>query len=240
MEGAEKLILLVGMGAEQMSLALVQLDLGCLDGSGSAPLLCDHGSNFSMHVMIALELSCDSPVFLGPGVVVHGCVCRVIGEAFKEPMGELPLFIDGDALWGEEFMLVDGLIDADGAQAIQSVQFDEWGEYMHGVAAIRNGDEEVENIPFIFFIAFRCSTLLLPLLVPLVGVFLPVLVSGFQVSCMHLMLCQVFSSLLEYFKLFLIVAANFLILSCNSCQSLRDEEEFLPCRCPMSFKSGAH
>ena len=61
----EELVLLIGMGAKQVSLALVQLDLGCLDGSGHAPLLCDHGGNFSVGLMVALKLSCDSPVFLG-------------------------------------------------------------------------------------------------------------------------------------------------------------------------------
>ena len=101
MEGAEELVLLVGMGAKQASLALVQLDLGGLDGSGHTPLLCNQGSNFSMHVMVPLELSCDSPVLLGSGVVVHGGVHGVIGEAFKEPMGKLPFFVDGDALRGE-------------------------------------------------------------------------------------------------------------------------------------------
>ena len=95
------MVSLIGMGAKQVSLALIQLDLGCLDGSGHAPLLCNHGSNFSMHVMIALELSCDSPVFLGSGVVVHGSVHGVIGEASEEPMGELPFFLNGDVLWRE-------------------------------------------------------------------------------------------------------------------------------------------
>ena len=64
MEGAEQLILLVGLGAEQVMLGLVQLDLSCLDGSGHTPLLCDHGGKFSVHIRILLELSCDSPVFL--------------------------------------------------------------------------------------------------------------------------------------------------------------------------------
>ena len=118
MEGAEQLVLLVGMGAEQASLALVQLDLSCLNGSSHAPFLCNHGGNFSMCVMIALELSCNSPVFLGSGIVVHCCVHGVIGEASKEPVGELPFFLDGDALWWEEFMLIDGLINADGTQAV--------------------------------------------------------------------------------------------------------------------------
>ena len=66
MKGAEQLVSLVGMGAKQALLALAQLDLSCLDGSSHAPLLCNHGGNFSVHIVISLELSCDSPVFLGP------------------------------------------------------------------------------------------------------------------------------------------------------------------------------
>ena len=118
MEGTEKLILLVCVGAEQMLLALIQLDLSCLDGSGHAPLLCDHGSNFSVHVMVPLELSCNSPVFLGPGEIVHGHVHGVVGEAFKEPVGKLPFFFDGNALRGKEFMSIDGLVNAGGAQTV--------------------------------------------------------------------------------------------------------------------------
>ena len=57
MEGAEELVLLVGVGAEQALLALVQLDLGSFNGSGHAPLLCNQGGNFSMHVMVPLELA---------------------------------------------------------------------------------------------------------------------------------------------------------------------------------------
>ena len=65
MEGAEELVPFVGVETKEASLALVQLDLSCLDGSSHAPLLCDQGSNFSMCLMVSLELSCDSPVFLG-------------------------------------------------------------------------------------------------------------------------------------------------------------------------------
>ena len=65
MEGAEELVLLIGMGPEEASLALVQLDLSCLNGSGHAPLLCNQGGNFSVHLVVLLELSCDPPVFLG-------------------------------------------------------------------------------------------------------------------------------------------------------------------------------
>ena len=64
-QGAEELVPLIGMRAEEVALALVQLDLGCFNGSGHTPLLCDQGGNFSVHVMILLELSFDSPVLLG-------------------------------------------------------------------------------------------------------------------------------------------------------------------------------
>ena len=101
MEGVEELVPLIGMGAKQASLTLVQLQLGRFDGSSHTPLLCDQGSNFSMGLMIPLELSCDSPVFLGTGIVIHHSIGGVIGERVEEPMGELPLFIDGDVLWWE-------------------------------------------------------------------------------------------------------------------------------------------
>ena len=230
MEGTEELVLLVGMGAKQASLALVQLDLSCLNGSGHAPLLCDHGSNFSVCVVISLELSCDSPVFLGPGVVVHCSVHGFVGEALEEPVRELPLFFNGDALRGEELMLVDGFIDADGAQAVEPVQFDVQGEDMHGVVSIRDRDEEIKDISFVFLVTFWPLTFSLPVGIPLVRIFLPVFISRFQVSHMCFTLCQILSSLLEYFELFLIVTAGFLIFSCNSCQSLHDEEELLSSR----------
>ena len=75
MKGAEELVLLVGIGAKQSLLALVQLELGGFKGSGHAPLLCDQGGNFIVHVIIPLELSCNAPVLLGSGIIVHGCVC---------------------------------------------------------------------------------------------------------------------------------------------------------------------
>ena len=236
----EELVLLIGMGAEQLSLALVQLDLACLDGSSHAPLLCDQGSNFSVRVMVLLELSCDSPVFLGSGIVVHDGVHGVVGEAFKEPMGELPLFVDGDALRGKELVLVDRLIDADGAQTVQPIQFDIGGKDMHGVIAVSNWDEEVEDIAFVFLITLWSLSLPFPGSIPLLSVFLPVLIGCFQVSCMRLMLGQLVSSLLECFELPLIVMADFLIFLCNSCQPLCDEKELFSTQRPVSLKSSAH
>ena len=222
-----------------MSLTLVQLDLGHLDGSSHTPLLCDQGGNFSVHVMVLLELSCDPPIFLSLGVVVHGRVHGVICKPFKEPMREFPLLIDGDMLWGKEFVPVDGLVDADSAQAVEPVHFDVGGKDMHGVIAIRDWDEEIKDVAFIFLILLRCLSSSFPFCIPSVGIFLPMFIGFFQVSCMHLMLCQIIASLFEGLELFLIVVAD-LIFSHNSCQSLCDEEEFLPTWCPVSFKSGTH
>ena len=240
MKGAEELVLLICMGAEEALLALVQLDLSCFDGSSHAPLLCDHGGNFSVCVMIALELSCDSPVFLGPGIVVHCSVCGVVDEALKEPVREFSLFIDSDVLQGKEFVLVDGLINAGSAQAVQPIQLDIGGEDMHDMVAIRDWDEEIKDVSFVFFISFWHLPSPLPFHISPVSVFCPVLVGFFQMSRMCLMLCQIITPLFEYFELFLIVMANFLIFLHNSSQSLHDEEELLPAWCPVSFESSTH
>ena len=221
-------------------MALVQLHLGSFDGSSHAPLLYDQGSNFSVHVIIPLELSCDSPVLLGSGIIVHGNVCGVIGEGFEEPVGKFPFFVDGNALRWEQLVLVDGFVDANGAQAVQPILFDVGGKDMDGVIAVSDWDKEIKDVSFILFIPLWPSCLPIPVSEPFVIVCLPVLVCFFQVSCMHLTLCQILSSLAEYFQLFLIVVADFLILSCNSCQSLCNEEEFFSSRGAVSFEGSAH
>ena len=101
MKGVEELVPLVGMKAEEALLALFQLLLEGLNGSGQALVLCDQGGSVSMCVMVWLELSCNSPVLLGLQVVGHGCVSGVAAEQLKEPVRELPLFINSDALRGE-------------------------------------------------------------------------------------------------------------------------------------------
>ena len=111
---------------------------------------------------------------------------------------------------------------------------------MHGVVTIGDRDEEVEDVPFILLISFWRLSSPFPFCVSPVSVFCPVFVGFFQASHMHLTFCQVFASLFECFKLFFKVAADLLIFSHNSCQSLCDEEEFLPALCPVSFKSGTH
>ena len=155
-------------------------------------------------------------------------------------MREVSLLVDGDALGWEKLMPVDGLVNTDSAQAVEAIQFDVRGKDMHGVVTIRDRDEEIEDVSFILLISLRCSSSPIPLLIPLVGVFSPMLVGFFHVSCVHLAPCQIFTLLLEYFELFLIVTSDFLIFVHNSSQSLCNEEEFLSSWGSVSFESSMH
>ena len=155
-------------------------------------------------------------------------------------MGELPLFFDGDSLGQEEFVPVDGLVDTDGTQAVEAIQLDIGGEDVHGVVTVRDWDEKIKDVSFVFFIPLRGLPSSLPLCIPLVSVFGPVFVSFLQVSHICLTLCQIVPLFFEHFELFLIVAADFLILVRNSSQSMGNEEELLPPWVSMSFKSGVH
>ena len=155
-------------------------------------------------------------------------------------MRELSLFFNGDSLGWEEFVPVDGLVNANSAQAVKAIQFDVGGKDMHGVIAVRDWNEKVEDIAFIFLVSLRCLSSSFPLRVPSVSVLCPVFVGFFHASRVHLMLCQILAPLLEYLKLFLIVTADFLIFLHNSSQSMHDEDEFLRSRGPVSFKSGTH
>ena len=137
-------------------------------------------------------------------------------------------------------MLVDRLIDANGAQAVQSVKLDIGGKDMDGVITISDWDEEIEDVSFVFLIPFWSLCLPFPVSVPPIGVCFPVFVGCFQMSHMCLMLCQILSLLVEYLQLFLKVVANFLILLHNSCQPLHDEEKFFPSGGTMSFESSTH
>ena len=111
---------------------------------------------------------------------------------------------------------------------------------MHGVVTVGDGDEEVEDVPFVLLISFWCLSSPLPFHVPPISVFCPVFVGFFQASCMCLTLCQIIASLFEGLKLFLRVVTDFLIFLCNSHQSLHDEEKFLSTGCPVSFESSTH
>ena len=155
-------------------------------------------------------------------------------------MREFSLFFDGDLLGWKELVLVDRLVNTNGAQAVETVQFDVGGKNMHGVVTIGDWDEEVKDVSFILLVPLRGLSSSLPLCVPLVCIFGPVFVGFFQASCVRLMLCQIITSLFENLKLFLVVMANFLIFAHNSGQSMCDEEEFLPPWVPISFKSSVH
>ena len=135
MESAKELVPLIGMGAKEALLALLQLQLEGFNGSSQAPLLCNHAGNVIVHVMIPLELSCNSPVFLGLQAVDHHSVGGVTAEQVKEPMGEFPLFVNGDAFGSKQLLSVDQLTDAGGAQAVQAIMLDESGKNMYGIVA---------------------------------------------------------------------------------------------------------
>ena len=155
-------------------------------------------------------------------------------------MREFSLFFNGDALGRKELMPVDGLIDTSGAQAVEAIQLDVGGEDVHGVVTIGDRDEEIKDVSLVFLVPLGCSSFPLPFLIPPVSVFGPMLVGFFHVSHVRLAFFQIVASLLEDLELLLIVMADFLIFACNSCQSMCDEEEFLPSRVPMSFESGVH
>ena len=51
-------------------------------------------------------------------------------------MREFSLFIDGDALGREEFMPINGLVNAGSAQEIEAVQLDVGGKDVHGMVTV--------------------------------------------------------------------------------------------------------
>ena len=65
MEGTKELVSFVGMGTEEALLALPQLLLEGLNGSGQALLLCNQAGNVIICVIVLLELRCNSTVLLG-------------------------------------------------------------------------------------------------------------------------------------------------------------------------------
>ena len=240
MEGMEELIPLIGIGAEEALLALVQLLLEGFNGSGQALLLCNQAGNVIMHVMVPLELSCNSPVFLGLQVVDHHGVGRVIAEGVKKPVGKLSLFVNGDMLGSKQLLSVDWLTDAGGAQTVQAIVFDERGKNMYGMVAVSDWDEEIGDVTFILFVPLWTPVLLVPISKPLVIVCLPMFIGFFKVSCICLTFCQSFPLLLEYLQLFMVALTDFFVLLHNSCQSLGNMEEFFLAGRAVSFKSSAY
>src|SRR5580692_2949944 len=75
-------------------------------------------------IEIMAELSSDSlvPHVEGPG---DDCVMAGwVSNGIEEPLGILPIFVNGEALRGKELLAVDGLIHAICAQAVLSIKFD--------------------------------------------------------------------------------------------------------------------
>ena len=137
-------------------------------------------------------------------------------------------------------MPVDRLTDTSGAQAVQPIMFDEGGKDMYGVVAISDWDEEIRDVTFIFLIPLWSLLLLVPVAESLVIVCLPVFIGFFKASHVCLVLSQSLSVLPEYFQLFVIAAADLLVLSHNSCQSLGNMEEFFSAWGAVSFESSTH
>ena len=155
-------------------------------------------------------------------------------------MGKFPFLVDSDTLRWEQLMLIDGLVNANSSQTVQSFLFDIGGNDMDGVITVSDWDEEVEDISFIFLIPLWSLCLPVPVGIPPISVSFPVLIGFFQPSHMCLTLCQILPLLLEYFQLSLVVLADFLILVHNSSQSLCNEEEFFPFGGAVPFESSAH
>ena len=240
MEGVKELVLFICMGAEEASLALFLLKVEGLNGSGQALLLCDQAGNVIVHVLEPLELSCNSPILLGPWIVVHGSIGGILGEQVEEPVRELPFFIDGDVLRSKQLLAADWLTDTGSAQAVQAIVLDEGGKDMYGVISISDWEEEIWDVAFILFIPLWPLLLLVPVSKPFVVVCLPVFIGFLKTSCICLVLCQSLSSLLEYSQLFMVVTTDFFILSHNSCQSLGDVEEFFPAGGAVPFESSTY
>src|SRR5580692_4110255 len=234
----ENSVALVRMRADDASAALFLLILQGVDVGFKAVKLPLQGGEVVDCVKIASELSGGSPVphLEGPG---DDCVvARGIGDGVEEPLGVVPVFVDGEALRGEEFLTVDGLVLAIRAQAVLSVKLDEGGEDVDGMGAVSNRNKEVGDVPFVLLISLR-----LPLVIGvfpefLIAVRLPVLVGFFQASRVLLTLCQSVCSFFEGSELGAVGLGIDLILSCNSSQSSGNEDEFFPAGA-MSLESGA-
>src|SRR5580692_2474777 len=189
-------------------------------------------------VKVAAELSGDSPVPHVEGPGDDGVVARQVGDGIEKPLGVLPVFVDGKALRGKEFLAIDGLVLTVRAQAVLSVEFDVWGKDVDGMGAVSNRNKEVADTPFILLVSLR-----LPLVVGvfpelLVTVCLPMLVGFFKTSRVLFTLCQSVCSFFKGGELGAVGLGVGLVLASNSSQSSGDEDELLPAGA-MSFESGA-
>ena len=172
------------------------------------------------------ELSCDSPVPMLQGVGLHCIIAGGIAQHVKEPLGVLPLFVNGETLQCKEFLSVNWFPFSSCPKAVLPIKEDVGCEDINGVGAISDWKVKIGYFPFIFFeILGDVGELIIN--EPLVTIFFPVEVGCLQDSCMCLALCQSFSLLSEYFKLFAVLLGVVLILSHNSIQSLCDEEELV-------------
>src|SRR5580692_1107942 len=234
----ENSVALVRMRADDASAALFLLILQGVDMGFKAVELPLQGGEVVDCVKIASELSGDSPVphLEGPG---DDCVVtRGVGDGVEEPLGVVPVFVNGEALRGEELLAVDGLVFAIRAQAVLSVKLDEGGKDVDGMGAVSNWNKEVSDVPFILLISLR-----LPLVIGvfpefLVAVRLPVLVGFFKTSRVLFTLCQSICSFFEGGELSAVSLGVGLVLLRNSSQSSGDEDKLFSAGA-VSFESSA-
>jgi hypothetical protein len=182
-------VALVGVRSEDALTALFLLMLEGINVGFEAVKLPLQGSEIIGCIKVAVELSSNSPVphVEGPG---DDCVmARWVGNGIKEPLGVLPVFVDGEALRGEELMAVDRLVHAVHAQAVLSIKLDIGGKDMDGVGTVSNWNKEVGDAPFILLVSLRLPLAIGVFLELLIVVRLPVLVGFFKTSHVLFTLC---------------------------------------------------
>jgi hypothetical protein len=153
-------------------------------------------------------------------------------------LGVLPIFVNGEAFGGKEFVAVNGLVHTVRAQAVLSFKFDVGGEDMDGVGTVSNWNKEVGDAPFILLVSLRLPLVVSVFLEFLVMVRFSILVGFFQVSCVLFMLCQSISSFFKGGELCVVGLGVGLVLSSNSSQSSCNEDKLFPAG-TVSFESGA-
>src|SRR5580692_5636474 len=103
-------ITFVGVRPNDVPAALFFLVLQGVDVSPEAVEFPLQGGEVIDGVKVMAELSSDSPVphVKGPG---DDCVvARWVGDGIEEPLGILPILVNGVALGGEKLLAIDGFV----------------------------------------------------------------------------------------------------------------------------------
>src|SRR5580692_12765699 len=163
-------VALVSMRADDASVALLFLVLQGVDMGPEAVEFPLQGGEVVDGIIVASELSCDPPVPHVEGPGDDRIVARWIGNGVKEPLGVFPVLVDSEALRGEKFLAVGGLVFTVHAQAVLSIKFDIGGKDVDGVGAVSNWNKEVGDVPFVLFVSLRLPLVVSVLLELLIAV----------------------------------------------------------------------